>query len=313
MNRSDFSGGGAFITWNGLTLQLSDDWECVPEVDTKERKTNLRGTVGHGLNHIIFKLSAKPIATSANLTTLIAKLLPYRSAQRGRLLSEILGGVDLPCVIQTMDGRSVTFKAALLTKEPDLMFAPNEDFLGEFELTCLLANAGDSATIADYFTEASSVYTEPVLDPLTIISERYTLGWGATSPFTDIETDESGIKLTSSLSLKDCITQRDGLLNYRLSDKTSQVQFVPVNLDSGDFASLIPAVGRGKMIGTFGQALTVQQVTGVGGPKLVCPLAVPTEDPLRFGEESRHGQVNMLLEQKFATTLQEPYTLTVKA
>lgn len=311
MLRTALTGGPAYLTWNGLTIQLHEDWEINVEENLEERKTNLQGLVGHGMNYRTAKISGKPVAVSTNLADLLTKLHPYKASDKGKRLSTVLGAADLPAVVQTADGRSVTFPAALLTKMPDITFAPNKDVIGEFELTALLSDGGDLGTLANFMAEASSSYTEPTLNPANLVSHRYTLSWGSTSPFNAIEMDESGLVLAANLQTADVMTQRDGLLDYRIEDVTAEAKFVPVNVSSAAFTSLVLAVQRGGMVGAAGLELTCQQITGTGGPKLVAQMAVPVTKPLRFGNESRVGEVTMRLERKFATTLQERYALSV--
>jgi hypothetical protein len=296
-----------------MTLQLHENWNVEVTEEVVERSTNLQGLVGHGMSYRLAKITGKPIATSANLATLLQKLHPYKASDKGKKLSTVLGGANLPAVIQTADGRSVTFSAAFLTSLPDITFAPNTDLFGDFELTCLIAENGSFATLADYVTEAASTYTEPTLDPLTIISDRYQLSWGTTPPFDDIETTDAGIVLSASVDTAELSTQRDGLLDWRINDVTAEVKFTPVNVTSAQFTSLVTAVARGKMVGNAGLELTCEQVTGTGGPKVVAQLAVPISKSLQFGDEARTGEVTMRLERKFTTSLQERYALTVKS
>jgi hypothetical protein len=310
MLREAFAGGPAYITHDAVTYQFHDDWTAKYEVRRIPRKTNLQGTVGRSLDCIIAKIVGKPIATSVNLQTLINKLYARRASGRGSML---FGASDKPLVIQAKDGRSLTFSAAGISKQPTVRFAPNVDLFDTVEWTCLLATNGDSADITDYIVEASSAYTEPTLDPLSIISERYALAWGEDEPFDDIETDEAGIVLEPSLSWTEKPTQKDGLLNFRQEDLTGLVKFTPVNLGSSDFVELIAAVGRGKMLGTFGLPLTVTPVSGEG-PTLTVPLATPVDPEARFGQESRVGEVTMECERAFEEgAMQEPFTLAVAA
>lgn len=307
MLRQAFEGGPAYLTWDGVTIQMADDWDAKVEAKVVDRKTNLQGVVGSGMDYLLVKISAKPVAMSSNLATLIAKLHPYKASDRGKL---IFPGTDNPAVIQGKDGKTLTFKAGAITKEPNITFAPNVDLFDAFELTCLLENEGDPADISDLVTASTSAYAEPTFNPSSIISDRYLLAWGET--YDEIETDEKGIVLEPSLKLTECITQLDGLLNYRIDEKTATVKFTPVNMASADFLELIPAVGRGAMIGVHGLPLTVTPASG-DGLKLTAPLAVPTDPTARFGVESRIGEVTMRCERSYSSSLLEPYALEVVA
>lgn len=300
MNRSDFSGGPAFLTWNGVTIQLAADWKAETEIVTKDRSTNLRGRVGAWEEYTKTVITARPVVTSANLASLITTLLPYKPSMIGQL---IFPSVDLPAVIQMKEGRGVTFAAAALTKMPEIMLAPGEDLFGDFELTCLLENEGEASDADTHAVEASSAYTEPSLDPLSIIAARYDFAWGSSSPFDEIETDEKGVKLTPSITFDELQTQRDGLINMRIKEVTAALSFVPVNIGSEDFFDLVipqgTSAGRGKPMGARGQEFTATPIaSGAGLPSLTVPLAVPTKGPQQFGSGSRIGEVNLACEQK---------------
>jgi len=312
MNRADFAGGPAFLTWNGVTFQLAADWKAETEIITKDRSTNLRGRVGAWEDYTITKITARPVVTATNLATLIAKLLPYKPSMIGAL---IFPDVDLPAVIQNKDGRGSTFAAAALTKMPDVNFASLEDFFEDFELTCLIENEADASTDGSHVVEASSAYVEPSFDPLGIIAARYAFAWGAVSPFDAIETDEKGVKLSHNVTFDDLMTQRDGLINKRIKEVTASLSFTPVNISSEDFYDLVipqgASAGRGKPMGLRGQEFTATPLgSGANRPQLTVPLAVPSKAPQQFGGGPRVGEVNMLVEQKSNTgTIADLFTL----
>ncbi|CAN5545211.1 hypothetical protein BH09VER1_BH09VER1_24560 [soil metagenome] len=300
MNRSIFSGGPAFIIRNGISIQLMADWKAETEIVTKDRSTNLRGRVGAWEDYTMTKITGRAVVTATNLAALLAELFPYTPAMVGQT---IFPDVDLPLVIQTKDGRSITYAASALTKMPDVNLAPGEDLLGDFEYTCLLANGADAADDDSHVVEASSSYTEPTLNPLGIIAARYDFAWGAISPFDAIETDEKGVSLKPKVSFNDLQTQRDGLQNMRIKEVTAELGFTPVNLASEDFYNLVipqgSSAGRGKAMGARGLAFTATPLgSGAGRPSLSVPLAVPTKSPLQFGSNSRIGDVTMMCEQK---------------
>lgn len=313
MLRANYTGGPAFLTWNGTTIQLHDDWQVEVEEVVEERRTNLDGLAGHGLSYRMATITGIPVAVSTNLADLIAKLHPYKASDRGKLLSTVLAGANLPAVIQTADGRSITFSAAFLTQMPEVTFAPNVNVFGECTWTCLLAENGTFATLANFQAEALSAFTAPALNPVNLISERYNLSWGSTAPFDAIETDSTGIVLRSNLETTELSTQKQGLLDWRINDVTAEVEFVPVNLTSANFNSLVATIARGKSMAGFGQSLTVQQTSGTGAIKLVAPLAVPVTKSQRFSMESRVGAVNMRLERPFDPARAERYVLSVHA
>lgn len=303
------------MTFDGVTYQAHEDWTAETEYVTVPRSTNLQGRVGESEEHVITRIRIKPVATSANLATLLAKLYPYQPGNIGQL---IFPSVDKPGVIQTKDGKAVTFAAGAITDMPEMTLAPNVDLFGEFEVTFLRENETTGSDEDAHAEVTDNAYAEPTLDPLTLISCRYALGWGDTPPFNAIETTAAGIRFKPTASFAELKTQRDGLLNMRLTGVTAQARFEPVNLDVDDFINALmfdsgASAGRGKMIGTRGFPLAVTG-EGAGNPMLTLPLAAPKTSRQQFanGETPRVGEVLMEAQRKYASgALQPLYAVAV--
>lgn len=315
MNRADFTGGPAFLTFDGVSIQAHEDWTATTEYVTVDRATNLQGKIGEGEEHVITRIRIKPVATSANLATLLSKLFPYQPGNVGQL---IFPSTDKPAVIQTKDGKAVTFAAAAITDMPELQFAPNRDLIGEFELTCLRENETTGSDEDAHAEVGDNAYVEPTLDPLTLISCRYGIAWGSTPPFDAIETDENGLRFKAAASFAELKTMRDGLINMRLTGVNANARFVPVNLDCDDFINALmftdgASAGRGKMLGARGFELSVYG-EGAGNPTLLLPLTTPKTGSQQFaqGESPRVGEVQMEAQRKYQSSALQPlYTLGV--
>jgi len=314
MNRNDFKGGPGTLTWNGVTFQLVDDWEAQSEIRAREVRTNLQGLVGKREDYAITRITAKPIAFTGSLSSLFTKLFPYSPASIGNL---IFPATDLPAVIQTKDGKSITYSAAAITTMPPLQFSPMRELIGQVVLTCIRKAGVAADDAAAHVAVGSSAYSEPTADLDDISAALYTGAWGSTSPFDDIETDEEGFTFTPQVQLSDLLTARDGLLNQRVQGVTAEVRFVPVNIDVDDFYDDFLQLdgsnaGRGKLLKARGQELTV---TGdnAGDPVLTIPRAVPITGPARLSQaNSRVGQVTLEAHRHdLAGVLQSLFTLGV--
>jgi len=315
MSRTNYPAGPAYLTAGGLTIEMAEDWKAISQIMKAEMKTNLHGIVGYSEQYVITKITGKPVALSGNFAALVAYLLPYTPDMIGQL---VMPDTDAPAIIQTRDGKSITYPATFISKQPDLTFAANTDIFGEFELTCLRAYDPDLTDPTDVAEVAASAFAAPSLDPLTRIRSPYTVAWGATAPFDAIETDKSGVKFTADAKLAPVEPDLSGLINMRIESVEASAKFTPLNLDADDFYNFLAlshatAAGVGKVLGLRGQQLTVQS-TKVGDPKLVIPLAVPDEGPLGFDLKSRVGEVTLNAHRKAVTgVLQALYTLGVRA
>jgi hypothetical protein len=285
MDRSLFYGSPAFFTHNAIATQMhQENWSLRLNDRTMERSTNLQGYVGDAKDYSIGTLTFDPVVTSGNLASLLTYLFPYSPNSLGNL---VFPQTDLHC-------------------------APGQNLFQGAELTCLIANNSDGTGATDFVQDATSTYTEPTLDPLTIMSSLFGVAYGAASPLNAIETDENGVVFEPDVQLEECRTSNGGLLNYRVARVGWKARFTPVNISEADFfstlAKLDNSVGRGKMVGTRGLAFTV---TGAGTGSLIVtmPLGVPVsgdEAEMRFGRQGRFGEITIKAQRKFASSVWQP-------
>ena len=293
MSRTSYPAGPAFLTAGGLTIEMSEDWKAVSQIMKSEMKTNLHGIIGYSEQYVITKITGKPIALRGNIADLFAFLFPYDPSMIGQL---VMPDADQPAVIQTRDGKEITYPASFLSKEPDVNFAANTDIFGDFELTCLRAIGADVTDPDDVAAVADSEFAAPSLDPLTRIRSPYSVAWGNTTPFDAIEVSKAGVKFNVNTKLAPVEPDLSGLINMRIESVEAAAKFTPLNLDIEDFLNFVQLAsakaGVGQILGLRGQQLTVAS-TKVGDPKLIIPLAVPDEGPLGFDLKSRVGEVTL--------------------
>lgn len=315
MNRNAFTGGPAYLTWNGLTIQMADDWKAETEIITTPQKTNLQGKIGEREEYSITRITFKPLAFAGDLQALFDALIPYTPDDIG---TRIFPDSDVPAVIQTKSGRSITYSASAITKMPTVTFAPNKDLFGEVELTCLRKNNTAATDAAAHVADASSAYTEPDLDPLDIVSSTYALALGNSSPLNAIETDENGIVFEPTMATKERATNNDGLLNYQITEVAASVKFTPVNIDSSTFNDTLlkadgSTAGRGKFLAARGLELTVTGAAA-GDPLLTIPNAVCPKGGLQFNGDGRLSEVTLQAQRtSSAGALQDLFTLSTVA
>jgi hypothetical protein len=302
MQPNAFTGGPGYFIYDGILYQLMDEnWNIDIEIVTTDRKTNLQGFVGKWEEYVRSKVTGKPIALYSQLQTQLDKLVPYRANSTWRRGKRIRSNTDKPLVVHLEDGRTVTFVSAILTKQPSIQCAPNKDFFGSVEFTCLRKAGDDGSADDDHVVEGSASYVEPVLDTYDIVNCKFTLSLGASSPLNNIETDENGIQFEPTVTFKDLLTARDGLLNMQIDNISLGIKFSPQNLSAANLVNTLVKTdgveaGRGTRLGNRGLTLTVTGESHIY-PLITVPLAVASQGKLNVGTGSRVGEVSLMAER----------------
>ena len=303
MLRQNFFGGPAFFTHDSQTYQFGDEsFEASNEIKAIEVKSNLQGKLGDREDYSVSIVKGTPLALKSILTTQFGKLFAFQPSNIGNLL---FPGTDLPGVLQTKDGLSVTFSAMALSQPPTLQFAATKPlFASQAEWTGLRKNNTAATATNAHVVVASSAYTQPTLDPTNIVDTTYTASWGATAPFDALEFDPEGVRMETRYEWEELGNWNDGIIQMRLKNVTMQLRFVPINVDADDFYDAFmlmdgASAGRGKFLSGRGETFTVTGAAA-GDPVLTVQNCVPTNAPLRFGAPSRVGEVVMVAQREYS-------------
>lgn len=307
--RIAFPGGPGYLTYGGVAFQMEEQWNASSEPTQFAISTNLQGQVDWREEDTMIKISAKPNGIWGNQGT----LFPYQPGMLGQV---IYPTTDVPLVIQTAAGKSITFPAAALTKSPTIQWAGNKTIYGPAEFTMLRRMDQASTAAGSMYTIANSAYTEPALNPQLILTAAATLNFGTLN---DIQTEEDGVTFTTNYTLTPRRTSKYGLTNYQITAVSATVEFTPEGLTETDlYNSLHPlqgaGTGRGQSLAGIGGALSVTSVA-TGGPVLSMALAAPTKSSLRFDPKmGRVGRVTLqALRANTAGVLQPLFALSTAA
>ncbi len=306
-------GGPAYLTFDSVTYQMASDWTVKEIMGTGEITTNLQGTLEVRDETIGFDLVFTPLAIWGNLT----KLFPYAKTSIGNLAR---GASDKPAVIQTKAGKSLTFAAGYVYASPKISFAtsPKKKLFGEMTIRCLIKTSSLPSASGAYVAIASSAYSEPTLDPTTILSPRFTVAWGDTpsTPFDGIET-EDGVDFEAKYKWEDVTADSVGIINSRLTDLTAEASLKPVNLTESDYLSTFLGVsgsgsrGRGKR--TPGGLFTCTGAN-TGDPILTMASAQAGPGGISFGKGGRITGLKLMAAQKAVTGVLQPlFALTTQS
>ena len=243
-------------------------------------------------------------------------LFPYQPDMRG--IELFPDSADLPFIIQTTAGKSMTFAKAALMESPSISFTPTKAMFGAAKWTCLRATGTTGSTAGNFVTIATSAYTAPAITPSAILTGRYVLsfGDGAVAPMNNIQFKDE-VAFSVKIGTKPIMVQ-GVIVGYWLDSVTAQVTFEPVNLSESDlYASLEPMDGTGSGAGTdvsgLGGALTVTgQATGQ--PILTFPLGFASDSSLKFATDGRVGKITVEAMRKAVSGVLQPlYALTTAA
>lgn len=304
IDRSIPVGGPAYATFNGVTFQMAADWTASEVLKTGEINSNLQGLLQHRDETVAVMIKATPLAIWGSLST----LYPYTSASKGNL---IFGSSDLPLVIQTKAGKSITYASAAVYEMPKLNLTPmaSKNLFGELTFVCLIANSTLQSTANSLYTLASSAYTEPTLDPTTVQSPLYQTAWGAspTGNFANIDT-EAGVEFTPTVKLTPVPSMITGIGNYRVEEVRAKVELSPTNLTETDYlTNLIGLQGTGTGPGTpraQAKFTCIGQVTG--NPSLTIAAAAVMSGGLRFGKDGRINKLSLEAVRVAVTSVLQP-------
>ena len=303
--RPFYPGGPGHAVFNAAALQFAEDWNVANKPSFFTINTNEFGPVDRRKQNTLAELTAQPLGLWG--ASAFAALYPYQPAMRGTLA---FPSADLPLVIQTKAGLSVTYAAAALTDMPPITFSSSKALFGNAKWSLLVAGGTDGTTAGEFVTIANSAYTAPALTPTAILTGRYVtaFGAGATGDLANIRT-KAGFVVTPSTGWVPVVD--DGItVNFRLETVGLKIAFEPINLTEADlYSTLLPMDGPGTGAGTSVSGLAGPlTITGVasGMPTLSVPLAFASESSLRFStRDGRVGQVTLEALPPFVAGVQQ--------
>jgi hypothetical protein len=251
------------------------------------------------------------------LSTLIAQLglhVPY--VDPALVGTVIFPSSDLPFVVQTKDGKSITYSKAAVLKQADVTFHPAKPLLGPVDFGLLVATGAAMGDASSFDVEAASAYTEPSETLGTEYYDTYTLTFGTGGGAITIRPDKDGIVLKPVIEMNPISPAMEPTRNYRIKKVTGTVEFRPIDMDCDtfyqNFAALSgtkAAILGGPITGT-GAQLVIQSATGgVASGKLKC--VIPMVSRSKGGIEAsitnpRVQKVTLQIEQTYSAGAWQP-------
>jgi hypothetical protein len=278
MSQQTYPAGGAYGLYNSQTIRSADDWKIEDDLQLFQVNSNTRGKIEDRAKNLMGKLTCSP---RVFLSTLIAQLglfVPYLDP--ALVGTTIFPASDLPFVVQTKDGKSITYSKAAIGKMPDVVFHPAKRLLGSAEFTLLVATGAAMGASASYDAEAASAYTEPAETLGTEYQDTYSMTFGTGGGAITLVADKDGITVKPTVKLEEIQPGMEPTRNYRITEVGCTVEFRPLTMDCDTFYQTFAQLSTGTNapvlggpIASTGAQLVIQSATGASGSgKLKCTI-----------------------------------------
>jgi len=240
IQRSSILRGPAIVTFDSQKFYTKGDIKVDINLDTFEVESSAYGKVTERTTQRMAKVSFVPVGEWEATGT----LFPYRNMTIG---SSIFTGTDKPLVVHTLDGKTITFKAAAVTKCPDMIFSANKTRFGEVEFTCI-GSDNTAWTVTDSLVAvASSAFADTTFDPANVKTEPIFVQWGTASPWGGALAGDGfhtaeGVVISHNVSFNEINIDSEGLVDMMLSKISVTAKARPVGATiTGAFVAITEA------------------------------------------------------------------------
>ena len=267
--------GPAIVTLgSGPAIYFEDGLDVKFQTATNKIVSDMHGTIGETLKSRKAMITGKPegVVTAA----MLAALIPYADANIG---SSLFTGTDVPLVIQTLAGQTITWSRACLSKSPNLSLSANKPLYGSnVEFTALGGMSSNSTpTSAAHFNAVvSNAFADTSYDPSKLIRDVYTAAYGST-PYSAM-TAQEGFDVTIEQENKEIPDDNVGIGDIVLASLTVSCKFIPSNLNEAQLWTLLAIQNTGAVTpGTEinGGAANNLVITGSNAAGLVLTINKP--------------------------------------
>ncbi len=297
--RSSILRGPAVVTFNGATLYSKGDITLTMELQTFNVDTAIHGKVDERVSDRVTRISFTPDGQFESQSV----IWPYASMSLG---ASVFGSTDLPLVIKTVEGKTLTFKAAAITKMPSLVLASTKTMLGDIEFTCIGQENTTWTTDSSLVTVASAAFSDTTFAPSSILTQPYTGAWGASSPWSSISTMD-GWQVDFDLQLEPVVTDADGLVDMTFASLEVSAKCRPLGILETDVINALRIQGVGNARGRSLQLNSNDLVITGTGAVITVKSAQLKSGPQMFGAgQLRIGELVWVATRKFTAGVASP-------
>ncbi len=286
VTRSTLTGGPAYATFNGHTIQFAEDSTVETALVTDVIETSLYGTTDEIYKDMIVKATGRPLFYD---TAALSTLFPYLSAAVGTTYP---GSADVTCAWNSNNGDVVTLTSALIGKMPDLELGVDGPVLGRMEIWGVIGNGDSAGNGNSYYTlQSGQSYGNPAVPGTAMLGrQEFTAAWGSVSGFANFQAQEKWT-LTHELKLEPVTiqgrTRAFRLGSYRVMAKCKPIGPTMAQIDAALYAQGAGAAGGYRLSANAANLVisgSSNMIVTLGNAALKTAGYVFGGKPLRLGE-----------------------------
>lgn len=299
LTRSSIVRGPAVVTFNGATLYSKGDISLELGVETFEVATALHGKVDERVVTRVARVRFTPDGQYESLGV----VWPYGAMNLG---DSVFGATDLPLVIKTKDGKTLTFAAAAVTRMPSLNLGATKTILGDIEFTCLGADNTAWTAANSLVTTATAAFSDTTFDPASIVTQPYTGVWGVSAPWSSIATFD-GWTVDFDLQMAPVTTDAEGIVDMTFQSLAVTAKCRPVGVTEANVIAALKLQDTGNARGRSLQTGSNDLVISNTGVTVTVKSAQLKAGPLLFGSGTpRVGELTWVATRKFTAGAASP-------
>jgi len=299
-NRTTIIRGPAIVTYDSVVMYTEGDITFRLVLTRADINVSAFSKVDERLDDITTEVSFTPAGVWAYRTV----LLPHTTPSIG---SSIIGATDKDLVIHTLAGKTITVRACAITSMPQVNFGTTQQLWGAVTFTGVGTNTTAWSHASKRVLDATATFSDTSFDPTAILTQPYTVAWGASSPWNAITT-EDGVRVSFELDAQPVKVDSEGTVDMTLENVQVIARMKPVGVSEADVIALLKAQDTGAARGVSLQShnSAVLNISGTGVYFRIYKAA-PVEGPLAFGRTTlRAGELAFIGTAEFATGARQP-------
>lgn len=285
--------GPAIVIFGSVSIYTEGDITVAPRVTTQALNTSFFGSIDEIDLDAQVSVSFTPVGVWAYRTPLLVNAT--------RAIGTDIFGTDATCVVHALNGDKLTLQAAAVTQLPQLRFGASQSLFGAATITGIRKD-NTAWSAADSLIKAeTAAFSDTNFVAANVLSQSYSMAWGATSPWSAIST-EVGCTIDFSMQLTPVTEDSMGTIGMTFGGMSAVARFRPMTPSASEQIALLKmqytSAARGARRSAFKNDLAI---TGTG---VVFTLknAHPVEAGLAFGASAiRPGEVALGTSRSFTT------------
>ena len=245
--------GPAVLIYNSYTYYTQGDIRVNTRRNVQPTQSDMFGNLGDTHESQVTEISFTPVGEVESMV----KYFPYGPSNLTAASSvgnSIFTGSDVPLVIHTKAGQTITYHRAGISVMPPLNLSPRSTLFNEMTFVALGKRATQQTDAAFWKTIGSSAFSDTSFDHTKVVKDIYTATLGARlSPYDAIGA-RNGFLLTPILELEEVQDDNVGIADMIISSVGMRCTFAPNNLTEAQVDTLInhqdsDAILPGQFIG----------------------------------------------------------------